>query len=73
LQTKEQKIMPSTFLTAKDAEVLDVASYPTLRRWEAKGLFPRRHELSPGKKVWLRAEVDEYKKNPTAWREKHGC
>lgn len=63
--------MNSTFMTAKDPDLLEIASFPTLVRWEKKGNFPQRQELSPGKKVWLRAEVEEYKLNPNEWREKN--
>jgi len=40
---------------------------PTLARWEAKGLFPKRRKIGPNSVGWKNEPVDEWYENPEAW------
>ena len=50
------------------AELDHTASKATVYRWCAKGSFPRPVRLSPGRSVWLAAEVERWQADRVAER-----
>ena len=51
----------STFYLRQPEVVARVGvSWATIRRWEDKGLFPRRRRLGPNTVAWKESEIEEW-------------
>ena len=48
------------FLTIKEVSELLGISVSTINRLNKNGNFPKKIKLSPGRKVFLRSEIDEW-------------
>ena len=48
------------FLRLRDVADLTAMGASTILAWEKSGKFPQAIRLSPGKRVWLSADVDQW-------------
>jgi predicted DNA-binding transcriptional regulator AlpA len=61
----------SPFLTPDKVRHLLPVSERTRQRAEADGRFPKRRRISRGKVGYLRAEVEDYCRDPVGWVERN--
>jgi prophage regulatory protein len=51
---------PQKYLRQPEVLARVGVSWMSLRRWEKKGLFPKRRKLGPRLVGWLESEIDEW-------------
>jgi predicted DNA-binding transcriptional regulator AlpA len=55
------------FYLDTEVEVITRTRDPTRKRMEIRGLFPRRHRISPRRNGWRRAEIEIWVESPEDW------
>jgi predicted DNA-binding transcriptional regulator AlpA len=62
----------SPFLIPAEVDALTRTCNMTRVRMEKRGLFPKRVRIGARKMAWRKSDVEEWLRDPSAWRQRHG-